>query len=162
MHEKDKAVPVYSVLFVCSGNSARSIMAEALVTTLGKGRFVGYSAGCKPAGAVNRFAIEMVKRTGYPLQKLRSKSWHEFAGGDAPRMDFVVTLCRGAAAEDVPRWPGHPATAYWEYDDPAAISGTDPEKREIFERSFLDISERIRRFVRLSPAALGIFSGRHD
>lgn len=139
----------YNVLFLCTGNSARSIMAEALVTTMGKGRFKGFSAGSKPGGKVNPFAIEMVKKTGYPLENLRSKSWDEFAAPDAPHMDFIITVCDNAAGEVCPCWPGHPATAHWGFADPAAVAGTDDEKRRAFERIFGQIMTRMRTFVDL-------------
>lgn len=139
----------YNVLFLCTGNSARSIMAEALVTTMGKGRFKGFSAGSKPGGKVNPFAIEMVKKTGYPLENLRSKSWDEFAAPDAPHMDFIITVCDNAAGEVCPCWPGHPATAHWGFADPAAVAGTDDEKRRAFERIFGQIMTRMKTFVDL-------------
>lgn len=139
----------YNVLFLCTGNSARSIMAEALVTTMGKGRFKGFSAGSKPGGTVNPFAIEMVKKTGYPLENLRSKSWDEFAAPDAPRMDFIITVCDNAAGEVCPCWPGHPATAHWGFEDPASVADTDDEKRRAFERIFGQIMTRMKTFVDL-------------
>jgi arsenate reductase (thioredoxin) len=139
----------YNVLFLCTGNSARSIMAEALVTTMGKGRFKGFSAGSKPGGTVNPFAIEQVKKLGYPIDKLRSKSWDEFARPDAPHMDFIITVCDNAAGEVCPFWPGHPATAHWGFQDPAAVEGTDEEKRAAFEKICRQIAERIKTFVTL-------------
>ncbi|MDB5855313.1 MAG: arsenate reductase ArsC [Herminiimonas sp.] len=139
----------YNVLFLCTGNSARSIMAEALVTTMGKGRFKGFSAGSKPGGTVNPFAIEQVQKTGYPVDTLRSKSWDEFAAPDAPAMDFIITVCDNAAGEVCPFWPGHPATAHWGFEDPAAVEGTDEEKRAAFDKIFRQIMARMNTFVSL-------------
>jgi arsenate reductase len=139
----------YNVLFLCTGNSARSIMAEALVTTMGMGRFKGYSAGSKPGGKVNPFAIEQVKKTGYPIENLRSKSWDEFAAPGAPHMDFIITVCDNAAGEVCPYWPGHPATAHWGFADPAAVEGTEEEKRAAFEKIFKQIMARMNSFVSL-------------
>lgn len=140
---------IYNVLFLCTGNSARSIMAEALVTTMGKGRFKGFSAGSKPGGKVNPFAIEKVKETGYPVDHLRSKSWDEFAAPDAPHMDFIITVCDNAAGEVCPIWPGHPASAHWSFEDPAAVAGTDEEKRAAFNKIFRQIMARMSTFVGL-------------
>ena len=139
----------YNVLFLCTGNSARSIMAEALVTTMGRGRFKGFSAGSKPGGKVNPFAIEKVKEAGYPADNLRSKSWNEFAEPDAPHMDFIVTVCDNAAGEVCPFWPGHPATAHWGFEDPAAVEGTDEQKRAAFDKIFKQIMARMNTFVGL-------------
>ncbi|HJV73585.1 MAG TPA: arsenate reductase ArsC [Noviherbaspirillum sp.] len=139
----------YNVLFLCTGNSARSIMAEALVTTLGKGRFRGFSAGSHPGGTVNPFAIEQVKNAGYPVENLRSKSWDEFAAPDAPQMDFIITVCNNAAGEVCPYWPGHPLTAHWGFEDPAAVTGTDEEKRAAFSKIFRQIMSRVNVFVNL-------------
>jgi arsenate reductase len=144
----------YNVLFLCTGNSARSIMAEALVTVMGKGRFKGYSAGSKPGGKVNPFAIEQVKKTGYPVDNLRSKSWDEFAEPDATHMDFIITVCDNAAGEVCPYWPGHPATAHWGFEDPAAVEGSDDEKRAAFETIFKQIMARMTAFVNLPIATL--------
>lgn len=140
---------VYNVLFLCTGNSARSIMAEALVTTMGKGRFKGYSAGSHPGGTVNPFAIEQVANTGYPINALRSKSWDEFGTPDAPHMDFIFTVCDNAAGETCPYWPGHPMSAHWGFEDPAAVIGTDEEKRAAFHRIFRQIMTRMNIFVSL-------------
>ncbi len=139
----------YNVLFLCTGNSARSVMSEALVTTLGGGRFKGFSAGSHPTGRVNPFAIEMIAPTGYDMSLLRSKSWDEFATADAETMDFIITVCDNAAGETCPYWPGHPATAHWGYEDPAAVEGSDGEKRDAFKKVFQQIESRIRRFVAL-------------
>lgn len=144
----------YNVLFLCTGNSARSIMAEALVTTMGKGRFQGFSAGSKPGSKVNPFAVEQVKKTGYPIDKLRSKSWDEFAALGAPHMDFVVTVCDNAAGEVCPYWPSHPTTAHWGFEDPAAVEGSNEEKRAAFEKVFMQITARLTAFVNLPIATL--------
>ena len=140
---------VYNVLFLCTGNSARSIMAEALVTTMGKGRFKGYSAGSKPAGAVNPFAVEQIRGTGYPLENLRSKSWDEFGAADAPQMDFIITVCDNAAGEVCPYWPGHPMSAHWGFEDPAAVVGSDEDKRAAFHKVFRQIMTRVNVFASL-------------
>lgn len=139
----------YKILFLCTGNSARSIMAEVLITALSQGRFTGYSAGSKPGGTVNPFALDLLKRRGNATQNLRSKSWEEFALSDAPHMDFIVTVCDNAAGESCPVWPGHPATAHWGFEDPAAAQGTDEEKRAAFERVHAQITARIERFLSL-------------
>jgi arsenate reductase len=140
---------VYNVLFLCTGNSARRIMAEALVTTMGKGRFRGFSAGSHPGGTVNPFAIEQIEPTGYQLDNLRSKSWDEFAASDAPQMDFIITVCDNAAGETCPYWPGHPMSAHWGFEDPAAATGSDEEKRAVFRKVFRQIMARMNTFVSL-------------
>jgi arsenate reductase (thioredoxin) len=139
----------YNVLILCTGNSARSIMAEALINTMGHGRFQAYSAGSQPGGTVNPLAIEQVKKTGYPLENLRSKSWDEFAGTGAPHMDFIITVCDNAKGEVCPIWPGHPMTAHWGFEDPAAFQGSDEEKRHFFEKIFRQIMSRVQLFVNL-------------
>ena len=146
---------VYNVLFLCTGNSARSIMAEALVTVLGAGRLRGFSAGSKPGGTVNPFAIEQVKKLGYPIDRLRSKSWDEFAAPDAPTMDFIITVCDNAAGEACPLWPGHPATAHWGFEDPAAVEGADEQKRAAFEAICAQIRKKVEAFVGLPPEMFG-------
>lgn len=140
---------IYNVLFVCTGNSARSIMAEALLTTMGKGRFKGFSAGSNPGGTINPFAIEQVAATNYPLDQLRSKSWDEFSGSEAPHMDFIFTVCDNAAGEACPYWPGHPVSAHWGFEDPAAAVGTDEQKREVFHKVFRQIMTRVNIFLSL-------------
>lgn len=137
----------YNVLFLCTGNSARSIMAEALAIMMSKGRLNGFSAGSKPGGKVNPFAIEQVKKIGYPVDKLRSKSWDEFAAPGAPRMDFIITVCDNAAGETCPCWPGNPATAHWGFEDPAAVQGSDEDKRTAFEKIFKQISIKMQVFL---------------
>jgi arsenate reductase len=139
----------FNVLFLCTGNSARSIMAEALLTTMGKGRFRVFSAGSQPGGTVNPFAIEQVASTGYPLENLRSKSWDEYAKPDAPKMDFIITVCDNAAGEVCPYWPGQPVSAHWGFQDPAAATGTDDEKRAVFVKVFRQIMARVNVFVGL-------------
>jgi arsenate reductase len=150
----------YNVLFLCTGNSARSIMAEALVTELGDGRFAGFSAGSHPTGKVNPFAVEKLDSIGYPTHGLRSKSWDEFALPQAAPMDFIITVCDNAAGEICPAWPGRPATAHWGFDDPAAADGSDGDKRAAFDRVFEQIKRRVSMFVqlpldRLDAAATG-------
>jgi len=148
--------PIINVLFLCTGNSARSVMAEALVTILGNGRFQGYSAGSKPGGKVNPFAIEQIKlfKPDYPTNALRSKSWDEFAAADAPQMDIIITVCDNAAGEACPYWPGRPATAHWGFEDPAAVEGSDEEKRAAFALVFKQILKKIGAFSDLNIAAM--------
>jgi arsenate reductase len=140
---------IYNVLFLCTGNSARSIMAEALLTTMGGGRFRGYSAGSHPAGRVHPFALEQLRETGYPLDQLHSKSWDEFAAADAPTMDFIITVCDNAAGEVCPVWPGQPVSAHWSFADPAAVAGAEEERRAAFNRIFRQIMARVQSFVSL-------------
>lgn len=140
---------VYSVLILCTGNSARSIMAEALFNVLGGGRFRAFSAGSHPAGKVNRFAAERCASIGYDTSALRSKSWDEFATPGSPHMDFVITVCDAAAGETCPFWPGTPMTAHWGFEDPAAFEGSDDEKRRVFYKVFRQILNRVTQFVNL-------------
>ena len=140
---------IYQVLFLCTGNSARSIIAEALMNHLGKGRFRAYSAGSHPTGQVNRLAVEMVSDIASPSASLRSKSWNEFAAPGAPPLDFVFTVCDNAAGEVCPHWPGQPLSAHWGIEDPAAVLGTDAEKRRAFEQATLRLKRRIELFLSL-------------
>ncbi len=140
---------VFNVLFLCTGNSARSILAEAYLNSAGKGRFKAYSAGSKPGGRVNLFALELLERTRIDTIGLRSKSWDEFAAPGAPKMDFVFTVCDSAAAEPCPFWPGQPMTAHWGVADPAAVRGSDEDKRRAFLRAFRELSARINLLMNL-------------
>jgi arsenate reductase len=135
---------VYHVLFLCTGNSARSVMAEVLLNELGKGRFMAFSAGSHPAGRVNPFTLELLARNGYPAANLRSKSWDEFAAAGAPHMDFLITVCDSAAGEACPYWPGQPMSAHWGFEDPAAFAGTDDEKRAKFQSVYHQIANRLK------------------
>ncbi len=142
------------VLFLCTGNSARSIMAEAALNFYGMGRFKAYSAGSHPAGAVNPFTLETLKIAKLSTAGLRSKSWDEFAAPDAPKLDFVFTVCDNAAGEICPAWPGQPMTAHWGFPDPAAFEGSDTEKRAFFQEIFRQIRTRIELFISLPMASL--------
>ena len=137
------------VLFLCTGNSARSILAEVLMNTLGRGRFVAHSAGSHPTGRVNPFAIELLQRNGLPTDGLRSKSWGEFAAPGAPRLDFIFTVCDNAAGEVCPIWPGHPVSAHWGIADPAAVEGSDDDKRRAFLAAMAALQRRIALFLSL-------------
>ena len=139
----------FNVLFLCTGNSARSIMAESILNKEGQGRFRAYSAGSHPTGKVNPYALDLLKSMGCPVADLRSKSWDEFAVPDAPVMDFVFTVCDNAAGEVCPVWPGHPATAHWPFPDPAAFTGPEAEKRAHFAEVFKQIDRRIGVFINL-------------
>lgn len=144
----------YNILFVCTGNSARSIMAESILQRLGQGRFKACSAGSHPSGTVNAYAIELLKRFNYPTGNLRSKDWQEFAGPSAPPLDFVFTVCDQAAGETCPYWPGQPMTAHWGVPDPAAFVGSEAEKRALFADVYGRLYNRISIFVSLPFAAL--------
>lgn len=145
---------IYNVLFLCTGNSARSILAEVQLNALGKGRFKGFSAGSFPNGTVNPFAIEFLKKTGYATDGLRSKSWDEFAVPGAPVMDYVLTVCDQAAGEQCPFWPGQPMSAHWGVPDPAAVEGTDDQKRLAFRGAASVLRKRIELFTALPAASL--------
>ncbi len=133
----------YNLLFLCTHNSARSVLGEALASTHHSGRFVGYSAGSTPGGKVNPFAAELALKMGYPADKLRSKSWDEFAAPDAPNMDFIITVCDNAAGEVCPIWPGKPATAHWGFPDPSQVVGDDDAKRQAFRDVMAGLQKRI-------------------
>lgn len=140
---------IYNVLFLCTGNSARSIMAEKLMEHWGKGKFKAYSAGSHPNGTVNPFAIETLSHHGLSTEGLRSKSWNEFAAEGAPHLDFVFTVCDNAAGEVCPYWSGQPMTAHWGVEDPAAVEGTDAEKLAAFRKICGYLENRIKLFVSL-------------
>jgi len=139
----------YNVLFLCTGNSARSILAETLIDHWDGGRFKGHSAGSFPRGEVHPLALEQLQRLHLPTAGLRSKSWDEFARPDAPAMDFVFTVCDQAAGEICPIWPGNPITAHWGVPDPAAVGGPESARREAFRRAYLALETRIKLFVAL-------------
>jgi arsenate reductase len=144
----------YNVLFLCTGNSARSIMAECAVNRWGKGKFRGFSAGSHPKGAVHPLTLALLSELNYDTRDLRSKSWDEFASPGSPRFDFVFTVCDQAAAEQCPMWPGHPVTAHWGVADPAAFEGNDEEKRRFFLRVYRELENRIKAFTSLDMDAL--------
>lgn len=151
----------YNILFLCTHNSARSILGEAIATTLTKGRFIGYSAGSTPGTSINPFAAELAEEMGYPTQNLRSKSWDEFALPDAPKMDFIVTVCDNAAGEACPIWPGHPVTVHWGFPDPSQVQGTDEDKRKAFKDVMLGLKKRIELLVSLPLDTLDSLSAQN-
>ncbi|MGJ4947721.1 arsenate reductase ArsC [Bradyrhizobium sp. HKCCYLS20291] len=139
----------YNVLFLCTGNSARSVLAESILRKDGAGRFRAFSAGSTPKGVVHPLAIELLRRMDYPTEDLRSKSWSEFAAAGAPVMDFVFTVCDNAAGEACPIWPGQPTTAHWGIEDPAAAEGTELERLAAFTTAFRYLKNRIGAFINL-------------
>ena len=143
------SVAPYNVLFLCTGNSARSIMAEALLNTMGQGRYTAYSAGSHPTGTVNPYALEQIAKARFPTEELRSKAWDEFAQPGAPDLHFVFTVCDNAAGEVCPIWPGQPITAHWGIADPAAVEGPDEQIRKAFLTAFNTLSRRISLFTSL-------------
>jgi arsenate reductase len=145
---------VFNVLFLCTGNTARSIMAESILTRDGAGKFRAFSAGSHPKGVVNPFALKVLESFNYPTEGARSKSWDAFSGLDAPKMDFVFTVCDNAAGEACPYWPGQPMTAHWGIEDPAAVEGTDLEKERAFVTAFRYLKNRISAFAALPIASL--------
>lgn len=140
---------VYNVLFLCTGNSARSVLGEAVLNHVGGGRFLGFSAGSMPKGQVHPMTLEILRDAGIPTEGLRSKSWEEFAGPGAPKMDFVFTVCDNAAGETCPIWPGQPMTAHWGIEDPAAVTGPDFRQRQAFEDALRFMRNRIAAFINL-------------
>ena len=144
----------YNVLFLCTGNSARSILAECVLNRLGRPRFRAFSAGSFPKGEVHPYALDLLRRQNYPVSELRSKSWDEFAGPAAPRLDFVFTVCDRAAAEVCPIWPGQPMSAHWGLPDPAAAQGSEAERRLAFADTLRMLTNRISIFVSLPLASL--------
>jgi protein-tyrosine-phosphatase len=145
---------IYDVLFLCTGNSARSLIAESVLNTEGKGRFRAWSAGSRPKAEPHPYTIDMLRRFGHDVAGLRSKSWDEFARPDAPVMDFVFTVCDDAAAEECPYWPGQPMSAHWGMPDPAAMTGTEAERRLAFADAFRVLSRRISLLVNLPLASV--------
>jgi arsenate reductase len=142
-----KSTSIRNVLFLCTGNSARSILSEAILNRVGEGRFRAFSAGSRPVGRVNPGALELLQRRSFPTEGLSSKSWDEFAGADAPEMDHIITVCNNAAGETCPVWPGRPATDHWDIDDPAGVGETDDERRAAFEEAYAMLDARISDFV---------------
>ncbi len=161
---------IFDVLFLCTGNSARSILSEAILSREGIGKFRSFSAGSQPKGEVHPYAIDLLRKLNYPTDEYRSKSWEEFAGPDAPVMDFVFTVCGNAANETCPIWPGQPMSAHWGLSDPAAADGSEAERRVAFADAYRMLSNRISIFVNLPLASLDRLTleeklreiGRHD
>ena len=145
---------IYNVLFLCTGNTARSILAEGILARDGHGKFRAYSAGSQPKGMVNPFAIKVLQNFGYSTEGLSSKSWDVFASSDAPKMDFVFTVCDNAAGETCPLWPGQPMTAHWGIEDPASVEGTDLDKERAFIEAFRFMRNRIQAFISLPISAI--------
>jgi arsenate reductase len=145
---------LFNVLFLCTGNTARSVLAEGILRRDGAGKFRAFSAGSQPKGVVNPFALKTLAAFGYPSEGYRSKSWDEFAGPGAPVMDFIFTVCDNAAGETCPFWPGMPATAHWGIEDPAAVEGSDLEKEKAFATAFKSMQTRIGAFVSLPLRSL--------
>ena len=154
MSDADIKNKVYNVLFICTGNSARSIMAEAILNHLGQGRFKAYSAGSHPRGTVHPMALELLASQQYNIDGLRSKSWSEFAQAGAPVMDFIFTVCDQAAGESCPVWPGQPISAHWGFADPGAVSGDREKQYKAFTSAELQIANRIRLLLSLPMAKL--------
>src|SRR5271166_593602 len=149
---------IYNVLFLCTGNSARSILAESILQKDGAGRFNAFSAGSHPKGAVNPFALKVLESYDYPATGFRSKSWEEFAAPGAPEMDFVFTVCDNAANEICPVWPGQPMTAHWGIEDPAAVEGTAEQIEKAFRDAFVVLDRRIGLFLSLPLSTLEQFA----
>ena len=145
---------IFNVLFLCKGNTARSVLAEGVLRKDGAGRFAAFSAGSHPKGVVNSIALKVLAAHGYPSEGFRSKSWDEFAAPGAPRMDFVLTVCDDAAGDVCPVWPGHPITAHWGIEDPAAVEGSAVDKERAFNAAFRFMRNRIAAFIALPVARL--------
>lgn len=143
------ANPTLHVLFLCTGNSARSILAEAILSQEGRGRFSAHSAGSHPKGEVHPLALSILRDFGHPVAGLRSKSWEEFAGPQAPELDLIFTVCDNAAGELCPIWPGHPMTVHWGLADPAAVEGSEAECRRAFAETYRALQKRIGRLINL-------------
>jgi protein-tyrosine-phosphatase len=154
MPERRESERPYNVLFLCTGNSARSILAEAIMNREGRGRFRAFSAGSQPKGAVHPYTLDLLHRLNFDIADLRSKSWQEFSGPDAAPLDFVFTVCDNAAGETCPLWPGQPMTAHWGVPDPAAAEGSEAERRLAFADAFRMLSNRIAVFVNLPLRSL--------
>lgn len=154
MTRRDPPERPYNVLFLCTGNSARSILAEAILNRTGKGKFVAYSAGSQPKGEVNEHATALLRRLDFRTEHLRSKSWDEFAKPEAPQLDFVFTVCDNAANEVCPVWPGQPITAHWGIPDPAAVHGSEAEITQAFRDAFHLLERRIELFANLPVKSL--------
>jgi arsenate reductase len=152
----------FHVLFLCTGNTARSVLAESILRKLGEGRFIAHSAGSQPKGVVNPWALKILEEEGFPTDGMRSKSWDEFAGPDAPTMDFVFTVCDSAAGEACPHWPGQPVTAHWGIEDPAAVEGSDLDKRRAFYDAFRYMRNRIAAFAALPVHKLDSVALAHE
>ncbi|HEV2505212.1 MAG TPA: arsenate reductase ArsC [Mesorhizobium sp.] len=152
---------IYNVLFLCTGNSARSILAESILNKEGAGRFRAYSAGSQPKGAVNPFALRVLAALDYPTEGFRSKSWDEFAVPGAPEMDFVFTVCDSAAGEACPVWPGNPMTAHWGIEDPAAVEGSDIDRERAFSTAARYMKNRIDAFLNLPHASIDHLALQH-
>ncbi len=152
----------FEVLFLCTGNSARSVMAQALIDYWGNGRFRGHSAGSRPVGAVHPLTLRLLDELGFPTDGLRSTSWQEFAGARAARMDFVITVCDTAAGEECPTWPGQPITAHWGVPDPVPATGTDLQRLAAFREAFRQLETRIRVFCSLRLEALSRLALQHE
>ena len=148
---------IHNVLFLCTGNSARSIMAETLIEHWGQGKFKGFSAGSHPKGEVNPFTLKLLKQLNFPTDPLRSKDWSEYEPSDAPKMDFVFTVCDKAAAEQCPVWHGQPMTAHWGIEDPAAFEGDETQKLLAFRRACAQLERRVQLFINLPFAKLDKF-----
>ena len=153
---------VFNVLFICTGNSARSILAESILNSLGRGRFKAFSAGSHPAGQVNPYAIELLERNRFNTASLRSKSWDEFVRPEAPRLDFIFTVCDKAAGEVCPLWPGQPMSAHWGVEDPGTVIGSESEKRQAFSNIFMLLNRRISIFLSLPFEKLNALTLKHE